>query len=57
MKMSDKLVNALKMTRNYDDVEFRTIQKEMKKYTAKNPLKQGSKSFLDKVLDPKLKKL
>ena len=43
------------MTRNYDDVEFRTIQKEMKKYTAKNPLKQGSKSFLDKVLDPKLK--
>ena len=27
----------------------------MKKYTAKNPLKQGSKSFLDKVLDPKLK--
>lgn len=55
MKMSDKLVNALKMTRNYDDVEFRTIQKEMKKYTAKNPLKQGSKSFLDKVLNPKLK--
>ncbi|MFW3590180.1 T7SS effector LXG polymorphic toxin [Staphylococcus caprae] len=52
MKMSDKFANAIKMTQNFDDTEFKSIQKAVEKYTNKNPLRSGAKAGLDKIFDP-----
>ncbi|OHO71469.1 hypothetical protein HMPREF2580_09125 [Staphylococcus sp. HMSC036D05] len=55
MKMSDKIANAIKMTRNFDDAEFKSIQKAVEKYTNKSPLRSGAKAGLDNIINPKIR--
>lgn len=57
MKMSDKIANAIKMTRNFDDAEFKSIQKAVEKYTNKSPLRSGAKAGLDNIFDPKVREV
>ncbi|UQW81655.1 T7SS effector LXG polymorphic toxin [Staphylococcus edaphicus] len=50
MKKSDKFLNALKMTQNFDDKELKSVRKIMGNPSPKGIFKTASKAALDEVI-------
>ena len=57
MKVSDKFINAMKMTQNFDDKELKSIRKVMEKPNAKAVLKSSSKAALNEIISENTRNL
>lgn len=57
MKVSDKFINAMKMTQNFDDKELKSIRKVMEKPNAKAVLKSTSKAALNEIISENTRNL
>ncbi|MGW7926518.1 T7SS effector LXG polymorphic toxin [Staphylococcus xylosus] len=57
MKVSDKFINAMKMTQNFDDKELKSIRKVMEKPNAKSVLKSSSKEALNEIISENTRNL